>query len=189
MLNQFKGFKNQSGQEARARISIKWFKCLAILVITSVVLGTLSNASEEAIGLPGGGLGGVAAQQVNCNVAGAIFVTGWGPHNFSASAVAVVVVGDNQSNRIIGSKFDDKICARDGYDVVDGHKGNDKIDGGRGQDRLNGNDGDDKLFGGDDDDRLNSGPGQNYNDGGPHVEGDGCINPTPAGGAVNCEGP
>jgi Ca2+-binding RTX toxin-like protein len=47
--------------------------------------------------------------------------------------------------------------------------------------------GDDALVGSDEDDDLEGGGGTNTNDGGEGE--DHCINPDPAGGAINCELP
>jgi Ca2+-binding RTX toxin-like protein len=65
-----------------------------------------------------------------------------------------VVIGNNGSNRIEGTRNADRILALGGNDRVAGGGGNDCIDGGAGNDRVFGGNGNDRVFGGNGNDRI-----------------------------------
>ncbi len=64
----------------------------------------------------------------------------------SGVALAAGIGGTNNDERLVGTRFADRILARGGNDVVLGLEGNDKIRGDDGNDRLSGGPGNDRLI-------------------------------------------
>lgn len=79
--------------------------------------------------------------------------------NFSDAGEHVNIVGDEDSEIIIGTLIDDSITGGDNVDYLSGADGDDTIVGGAGVDNLAGNDGDDvfQLFEGEDVDYIEGG--------------------------------
>ncbi|MEZ0288770.1 MAG: calcium-binding protein, partial [Methylophilus sp.] len=82
-----------------------------------------------------------------------------------------VIFGGNGDDILFGGEGDDIISGGDGGDTIDvgngtnfadGGAGNDNIYGGEGNDILNGGSGDDAIYGGDGDDILTGGAGADY---------------------------
>lgn len=77
-----------------------------------------------------------------------------------------VIVGNNRSNNLQGTRLRDRIIALGGSDRVAATRGADCVDGGSGNDQLSGDVGNDRIFGGTGNDVLNGGPGSDQIHGG-----------------------
>ncbi|MFM8524465.1 MAG: beta strand repeat-containing protein [Cyanobacteriota bacterium] len=77
--------------------------------------------------------------------------------NAAASLSALIILGNNGANALIGTAFDD---------ILNGNAGNDSINGGAGSDSLNGGAGNDTLIGGGGNDLLDGGAGNDSMNGG-----------------------
>ena len=73
-----------------------------------------------------------------------------------------VIVGTDKSNRIKGTRRDDRIILRGGKDRASGGRGSDCIDGGKGRDAIYGGVGKDSLYGKKGNDRLIGGKGADH---------------------------
>lgn len=74
--------------------------------------------------------------------------------------------GNNASNTIFGTSFDDALYGLGGNDKLYGLGGDDLLSGGRGNDKLDGGSGFDDVYGGTGNDRLVGGPGEDFLSGG-----------------------
>jgi Ca2+-binding RTX toxin-like protein len=74
--------------------------------------------------------------------------------------------GNNASNTLIGSSFDDDLFGRGGNDRLYGRGGDDYLSGGTGNDRLDGGSGFDDVYGGSGNDKLAGASGDDLLSGG-----------------------
>ena len=81
-------------------------------------------------------------------------------------AVAKVIRGTDEQDRIQGTSGNDRLYGEGKDDRIDGLGGNDFIDGGTGDDTLNGGPGDDRILGQSGQDRIDGGAGNDVIDGG-----------------------
>jgi Ca2+-binding RTX toxin-like protein len=70
------------------------------------------------------------------------------------------LIGDGDSEVIIGFAGDDLVLAKNGHDCAVGGPGDDRIDGGGGMDRLTGGPGRDVLVDREDGNAFDAGPGR-----------------------------
>lgn len=94
------------------------------------------------------------------------YIDGGAGNDFiSAGSGDDVLLGGDGSDVISGGAGNDVIDAGNGNNIVDGGDGNDYIAAGDGNDILSGGAGDDTVFGGDGDDVLTGGAGSDYVEG------------------------
>ena len=83
---------------------------------------------------------------------------------FAGVALAKVINGDDNDNRLRGTQHNDTINGKGGDDFINGRKGNDKLFSGSGEDKVFGMQGNDKLFPGSGEDKVDTGPGTDFVD-------------------------
>ena len=87
------------------------------------------------------------------------FVSIWGSELQLYGIADDVIEGEDYSEKINGSRGNDRISGGGGYDILLGGKDNDWINGNQGDDEIFGNLGDDTLLGGKDNDWINGNQG------------------------------
>ncbi len=86
--------------------------------------------------------------------------------NLEGSGYDDILIGDYNSNHLIGGDGNDDLSGHASSDILQGGNGDDVLRGSYGNDRLEGDDGKDLLVGGQGDDRLDGGDGDDLLSGG-----------------------
>ncbi|KAJ8903302.1 hypothetical protein NDN08_004411 [Rhodosorus marinus] len=167
------------------------------LVLCPDQIGSIGNCCDADLCVVGDAVVKHAGVVKRAKPGSGCFVAGKGFGNGKVCSLRLdcvnIIMGTEEDDRIIGTKYSDKIYAGDGDDSVrglqgddiiylgkgnddaDGGSGNDTILGGHGRDRIYGDDGDDillgeegsdYLYGDDGNDILVGGPGEDRLDGG-----------------------
>ena len=129
---------------------------LATALWTTVSLAAIGVASRPALG----------QEPATCFGLEATIVGDEGSDRLVGTLGDDVIMGLGGNDEILGRAGDDVICGGDGADGLIGHSGDDRIDGGAGNDGVFGTAGADQLFGGEGDDVMTGAPEDGVNSAG-----------------------